>query len=338
MPFADFGFIAIVSLLMGIIAIRTLYQMIRDRKRLFDDRFTRWDRQQLSTAAFFVLVPINVFLHEVGHAVAVWYYGGEVLRFGYFLFFGFVQHRGFYTEEELFWIALSGNLVSIGLGIGAIAWVVLRPMRAALNYLLIMFGVISLLIALVFYPLMDLLSDLHGDWSQIYRSETMVHSTVTGVFHAAILIGAVALWQVDRVRRRYGELTGLSPEAMRRISGADAGRELLQAGEQAASELDLPVRVVAGQVTREIASAQLEWTSGGYRRAVTLVTVLNGPKRIELHGAIRALDGSDHVLERRVATIDGIPKPERVAPAVVRAARVVDGWRLGQTPADPDEE
>jgi hypothetical protein len=149
--------------------------------------------------------------------------------------------------------------------------------------------------------------------------------------HVGILLGAVVLWQVDRVRRRYGELTGLSPDAMRRISPADAGKELLDAGERAASNLDnLPIRVVAGQVNREIATAQMEWTSGGHRRALSLISVLNGPKRIEIHGAVRALDPTGHMVERRVSTIDGIPEPDRVVPAVVRAARVVDTWRAGQ--------
>jgi hypothetical protein len=142
-----------------------------------------------------------------------------------FFFFGFVEHRGAYTHAELFWIALWGNIVSVAMGVGALLLAFFRPMRHAFNYLLIMFGIISILISLVFYPLTDLLSDLHGDWSQIYTRDTFELSLGAGIAHVFIVLGLVAGWQSNRVRLRFAEITGLQPEEMRKVSRRDAERE-----------------------------------------------------------------------------------------------------------------
>ena len=38
------------------------------------------------------MVPISVALHELGHAVAIWSMGGEVVDFGYYGFAGYVSY------------------------------------------------------------------------------------------------------------------------------------------------------------------------------------------------------------------------------------------------------
>lgn len=331
MPFADVGTFAIISLLLAIISVRTLYQTIRDREQLFDHQFTTADRQHMSVVAFFVLIPISVLLHEAGHAVTVWAFGGEVLTFGYFLFFGFVEHQGRYTATDLFWIALSGNVVSIVMGLGALAWVFLRPMRAAVNYLLFMFGVISILISLVFYPLTDLLSDLHGDWSQIYTWNTTGLSIGMGVVHALILLGLVIGWQSSAMRLRYAELTGLRPEEVRKLSRREAERELMDAASQAAEQFHGLARVEAGGSSRDAASVHIDWSSGGYHRSIVVISVLSGQPRIEILGVVRTLDGNNDAGQQPVRRIRGLPGPEQTAPQLVRALETVDSWAL--TPA-----
>ena len=337
MPF-DFTGFAIMSLLMAVISIRTIYQTIRDRKTLFDHRFTQADRQHMSVAAFFILIPISVLLHEVGHAVAVWWFGGDVVAFGFFFFFGFVGYEGVPDVSDRFWIALWGNIVSIALGIGAILLAFLRPMRAAFNYPLIMFGIISILISLVFYPAMDLLSDLHGDWSQIYSEDTPVLATGMGIVHGLILLGAIIAWQTERVRLRFAEITDLKPEEMRKVRKAQAEREILQAAEDAAAAFQGLARAEAGGSSREAVSAYITWTSGGFNRTVVVIGSIQRQLRVEILGMIRTLDGSNVIAERRIARVRGFPEPENLQPQVLKALNTVENWRIEHSEADPTNE
>jgi hypothetical protein len=330
-PFVDFTGLAIVSLIMGFVALRTLVQVIRDRKTLFDDNFTRADRQQMSVAAFLLLIPVSVFFHEVGHAVAIWWYGGEVTAFGFFFFFGFVGYRGITDVVELFWIALWGNIVSVALGLGALLLAFLRPMRAAINYLLIIFGMISILVSLVFYPMFDFMSDLHGDWTTIYSSETRGHAIGTGIVHGAILLGLIAGWRIERVRLRFAEITGLQPEEMRSIGRKQAEQEILQAARLAADQFEGLARVEAGGSSREAVSARIDWTSGGFGRSVIVIGLIGNRKRVEIYGAMRSLDGENQGGEQRIRAIRGFPEPERVAPQILRALRHVDKSTLVQS-------
>jgi hypothetical protein len=326
-PFDLTGF-ALMGLLMAVISIRTIYQTIRDRKQLFDDNFTRADRQHMSVAAFFILIPVSVFFHEVGHAVSVWWYGGDVVAFGFFFFFGFVAYEGISDAVQLFWIALWGNIVSVAMGLGALAIAFFWPRRAAINYLLIMFGIISILMSLVFYPAMDLLSDLHGDWSRIYSSETMEHAIGTGIAHGLILIGLLVAMQLPRVRLRFAEVTGLQPEEVRKIGRKQAEQELVQAAEMAVAEFDGLARVELAGSNRDVASVRITWTSRGYNRSVVLVGAYSNRLRLEIFGVVRALDGTEDGSEQRIKGLRGFPTPDRVSPYVVRALNQVNGWQV----------
>jgi hypothetical protein len=329
-PFTDFGIMAVVGLLMGVVTIRTVYQTIKNRQNLFDQNFTRADRQHMSVASFFILVPISVFFHEVGHAVAIWWYGGEITAFGYFLFFGFVGYRGIADPTELFWIALWGNIVSVAMGIGALLWVFLRPMRHAVNYLLIMFGIISILISLVFYPLTDFLSDLHGDWSQIYSWDTAELSIGTGIVHALIVLGLIGGWQSNRVRLRFAELTGLRPEEIRRVGRKDAEREVLEAATTAATKFSGLARAEAAGSSRDAVAVNIQWTSGGFHRTLSVIAILTGQMRVELFGSVRALDGTDDAGQQLVMRVRGVPEPEKLSPNIVRSLQVVDKMSLAR--------
>ncbi|MEX2426141.1 MAG: hypothetical protein WD401_05180 [Thermomicrobiaceae bacterium] len=328
MPFTNFAGLAIMGLLMAVISIRTIYQTIRDREKLFDDDFTRADRQHMSVAAFFMLLPVSVLFHEVGHAVAILLYGGDVTAFGFFFFFGFVGYEGITDAVELFWIALWGNLVSIAMGLAALLLAFLRPMRSAINYLLIMFGIISILQSLVFYPMMDVLSDLHGDWSQIYTWDTTAHSIGMGIVHGAILLGMVIAYQTSRVRLRFAEITGLRPEEIRKVNRNQAQEEITRAAEAAIEQFDGLARLEQAGSSRDAVSVRITWTSGGYNRSVVIIGILRGQLRLEIYGAARALDGTEDGGEQRIRGLRGIPEPERVTPYILRAMKQVEGWQI----------
>lgn len=324
-----FDVLTIISLILVLVSIRVLVTTIRTRKRLFDRDFTLSDRQVLSQVAFFILLPLSVILHELGHAVTILLFGAEITGFGYFFFSGYVAYRGFLTPEEVFWIALSGNLVSVVVGLAAIALPLVRPMRAAVNYLLFAFGAISVLNSLVLYPLVDVVAQMNGDWSQIYSGETPVLSTVTGVVHALILVGAVVAWRSERARRLFAERTGLSSAVVRRVSKTQAANELLGVGERLAESWRHPLRVVA-DVQDGATGVALHWISGGYGRVVGAYAVVDGWRHIELHGGIQALDGTGERHQQPLGVIEGIPAPEQVAQVLTQALDHVESWH---TPA-----
>lgn len=322
---------SIIGILLGLISIRNLIYVIRHRKKLFDDHFTASERQRLSEAAFFILMPVSVLLHEAGHAVAVLWFGGEIVDFGWYFFYGFVGHQGFYVPSDIFWIALSGNLVSVVLGVVAIGVPLLRPFRPAVNYLLFVFGAISILNSLVFYPALDFAGGFVGDWSQIYSRDTMGLSIGMGVFHAVFLLGCVIVWRSDRARRLYAVRTGLSPEAMRRVSRSDAARELLEIGEGLATSWKHPLRLVT-DASNAADGITLQWVSNGYGRIVAAYSVVDGPRRLEVHGAIQPLDGSLARYGQPIARVDGSPPPQQIQELLTQVLDLVDGWSTQSVP------
>src|SRR5687768_17268135 len=152
------GPFTLISLLYVLIGVRVVYQLARNFRQTFDRHFTHEDRMLVGQAAFFVLLPIAVALHELGHAVAIWLYGGQVLDWGFYGFAGYVAYdpREF-TEAQQIIVAAAGTIVNLLLAGLALALVFLKrpPMRAAINELLIQFVWISLLNALVVYPVLD---------------------------------------------------------------------------------------------------------------------------------------------------------------------------------------
>lgn len=322
------SFMIITGLLLGLISLRTLFAVIRDRRQVFDQDFTLRDRNRLSEAAFFILLPLSVIFHELGHAVVIRGVGARITDYGWYFFYGFVGYAGFVTPAQIFWIALAGNLVSVGLGLIAIAIPVFWPRRAPVNYLLFIFGAISILNALVFYPLLDLVGGFEGDWSQIYSGATPLLSRGTGVVHAGLLIAAAVAWRSDRCRALYATRTGLSAESVRRISLGQAANELLIAGETLASSWKHPLRVVTGEQQKGMAGITLHWVSNGYGRAVAAYAVTEGARHIEIHGAIRQLEPNGKSFQQPLTLIQGIPSPKEVIPVLTQALNTVDSWDL----------
>ncbi|MCX2726712.1 hypothetical protein OO015_04290 [Thermomicrobium sp. 4228-Ro] len=227
-PFPAFQ---LMSLVMVLLSVRALGRAWRVRKRLFAEPLEASQLGLLVELALFVLVPISVLLHEAGHAVAVWLAGGQVTGFGYLLFLGWVEYTGVTDARAQFWITLSGNLVSVGLGLAAVVAGLFAPLRRSVNALLLVAGGLVLATSLVFYPLLDFATGLHGDWVQLYSSGGM-SPRVLGLAHAGLLLAGIGLWRSRWLRWRVSERIGLSWRLDERDRRALAWRQLATAAEQ----------------------------------------------------------------------------------------------------------
>ncbi|HET7095670.1 MAG TPA: hypothetical protein VFI22_19415 [Thermomicrobiales bacterium] len=336
----DFGPFIIISLLYGLLAIRCVWQLAHSWRETFDRRFTHADRMLVDQAAFFVLVPISVALHEVGHAVTIKLLGGTVEGWGYYGFAGWV---GFipsqFTAPERILIAAAGTIVNIVLAAAATGLVFFKrpPMRAAFNELLLQFSFISLLNALVLYPLLDLLTGMEGDWSQMYFGGVPALSA----FIFAVQVGIIALmlwmWKSSGMHARIAALTGGAPGGgltpIRHIGSAGrAATPANPANPVQAALADAAERVASGwpepvesgiQQRHDGPMLVLSWTAGGARRAVL---ALARPDAILLTGVAHWSGGatpSTQPLGQERTPID----VDRLTLALRIAMERVDAWR-----------
>lgn len=187
-----------------------------------------WDQIQLGVllpqskrladqASFFLAVPVAVFFHELAHALMVWAFGGQVLRFNYFFFFGSVEHVGPYMPAQAWFISLAGTLGSLLFGL--VVWLVLRNHRSpALSY----FGLRSfryqLYFSLVYYPVFTLLG-FYGDWRTIYNFDATPLLSGATAFAHVVLLGLT--WRADR-RGFFQMPTFASQEEYERFAAMEA--------------------------------------------------------------------------------------------------------------------
>ena len=117
-------------------------------------------------------------------------------------------------------IAAAGTAVNLLLAAIAVALVFLKrpPFRAAINQLLIQFTWISLLNALVVYPLLDIVSGLNGDWTQMYGGGVPALSLVILIIHITVLAALFWAWKSPVMRARVAQLTGGSPRSGRSLA------------------------------------------------------------------------------------------------------------------------
>ena len=205
-----FGTIAILSLLYCLIGARVLYQVVRSWRLLWDATFTPSDRLLITQAAFFLLVPISVALHELGHAVAIWSFGGRVTDFGYYLYAGYVGYREPFTATQQTIVAAAGSAVNLLLCAAALlAALAKRPhLRAPINELLVQFALISGINAFVIYPLLDFASSLQGgDFHQMYSFDAPAVSTAILIVHIAVLVFGVWALRSRSFRARVNDAT-----------------------------------------------------------------------------------------------------------------------------------
>jgi hypothetical protein len=190
-----------IDLIFGLALLATLVMLVRRWRPFWDADFTTDDRRLATQAAVFVVPPLVVLLHELGHVVGARMVGGQVLDFHYGLIEGAVTVAGRLTPAEHWFIAILGNVAGGLLGlVMAVAGVVAVRLRRPLRHVLIVGGLIEVGFHLVLYPLLSLSAGL-GDWVRIYDfGATPGLSTVTAIGHLAAL-GAMWTWWRSSVRR-----------------------------------------------------------------------------------------------------------------------------------------
>jgi tetratricopeptide (TPR) repeat protein len=181
-------FLAIVTLP---VSIYTIKSVIENAGTLFDDDLTIKDRTLLKQFAFFVLLPLVVLFHELGHALAARYYGATISAFHWSMFWGEVVIDGRLSPVQQFVIALSGNVFQLTMCFFALALAFIEG-APALVALSIYFYLFNGLACLIGYPLLSLTA-WNDDFSVIYGQPTMIaQGTITGVIH--LLLIALFLW------------------------------------------------------------------------------------------------------------------------------------------------
>ncbi len=187
--------------LFNILAIIYLFRSVqlglkiwREWAQIKAEPFTPPKKQLADQSSYFIAVPIGVMAHELGHALAVWAFGGEVVEFGYRGFWGYVVPSGNFTASEDWFIALAGTLASLTFGL--FVWLLFRQAPSTtLRYFGLRAFRFQVFFSLIYYPLFTLFG-FDGDWRTIYNfGATPLLSTGTATLHAAIL---VLFWRFDR--------------------------------------------------------------------------------------------------------------------------------------------
>lgn len=205
-----------VDIVFGLALLGTLFMVARRWRAFWDADFTAEDRRLATQCGVFVVPPVVVLLHELGHILGARMVGGRVIGFHYGLIEGSVTVAGGLTRSEFWWVALSGNLVGAGLGAAlALAGARVERLPRALRRMLIFGGLLQVVFQLVMYPLISL-SARFGDWTAIYDfGRTPALSGFTAVAHAAAL-GATWHWWRRSARRTLFDVDhGLEPEVAR---------------------------------------------------------------------------------------------------------------------------
>jgi hypothetical protein len=179
------NFLDLISILAGFLCLQTLVQLQRNWVSFWNAHVTARDQAIAQRLAIFLLLPLTVPLHELGHCLATWQVGGTVADFQWRFFWGFMIPVGKFTPVEFWWISLSGNLVSIALGLLALLLIPVMRQRiwAELLYHFVCANSIN---SLVIYPAVAV-SGGGGDWATIYDFKVQPYSWLFLVGHLGLL-------------------------------------------------------------------------------------------------------------------------------------------------------
>ncbi len=180
----------------------TIYQLSCSWREFWDDGTTGRGRQLAGGVAFFLLVPVGVLLHELGHMIAVWSVGDRVFGLHYFFYWGYVEWSGG-TNLENWYVALAGNFVSYLLGIAClVAAVKIKTRHPVINIALAYLGILELVQTLIMYPLMSLDPNFEGDWDTVYSFAAPVASGITLALHVLSLVAFIVFMHSNREAKR----------------------------------------------------------------------------------------------------------------------------------------
>jgi tetratricopeptide (TPR) repeat protein len=180
-----------LALISFILFLQTLQQLKRDWHEFWDDAVTTKDQLLAQRLAIFALLPLGVLLHEIGHTIATWQSGGTVSTFQWRFTWGYIIPKGHFSAFQNWWIALSGNLVSILLLLVSLL-LIPRVRKRIIAEILFFFACAQAITSVIAYPLLSL-SNGWGDWPKIYNPSSQPYAIFTLLLHVGLV---VALWRL----------------------------------------------------------------------------------------------------------------------------------------------
>ncbi len=185
------------SLLTVFISVQTVRELYQKKQQFGDNKITLADRDLATRVALFILVPLGVLLHEIGHSLGTWQVGGKVETFRWFFFSGYIIPSGDFSLGEDWWISFAGNLVSILLAILPIPFI-FSVQKRIVGEILYKFVAIQTIYCLVWYPLYSAFNK-HGDWFVIYHPIFKPFIYYLLIAHLALLWWLWQLYQSPRM-------------------------------------------------------------------------------------------------------------------------------------------
>lgn len=265
----------LLSLFYAFRGVQIAVTVAKDWSNLRGKTFSPQSKELAGQASFYLAVPIGVFIHELGHALFVVLFGGQVLEFGYRVFWGFVRPGGSFTADQNWLIALAGTLGSLIFGVAI--WLAFKNNSSPTFRF---FGLrafrYQVFFSLIYYPVFTLLG-FYGDWRTIYSfAATPILSGTTAVFHAAILLW---FWQADR--NGFFEMGAFgSPETKEKVAALEEKAAANPYDEQL--KLDLISTYLAGGMNskaKQLTQALLKENPNSAEGYLKLAVIEAGGKR-----------------------------------------------------------
>jgi tetratricopeptide (TPR) repeat protein len=310
----------------------------RERPQIWQEPLTNAKMRLFDSAAFLLAIPPSVFIHELGHAIAVWAYGGRVLEFGFFFFWGYVlPDRRFFGLQE--WVISSTGPWASLLCAAALGLLWYTARSNVVRYFAQRAVRLQIFFSLIYYPLFTLGLSF-GDWRTIYDfSLAPVAATITAVLHVLILV--VHVW-ADR-RGVYEQPTFASP------ADAQAFRLLAQKADADPTNLPLQDQLItelwrrnanreAQRRLKTLLHQHPQWGDGRLTAAVMAAQKGSNISRTAADHAAQALqhgltDGYQEGHAHRILGLHYIQR-EKYATAQTHLEQAIERW--GQiTPEEP---
>ena len=175
----------VLSLISFVLLLQSLLQLKRDWHGFWDDVVTKKDQLLAQRLAIFALLPLGVLLHEIGHAIATWQSGGTVAAFQWRFMWGYIIPKGSFSPFQDWWIALSGNLISVLL-VAVSLLLIPRVRKRIVAEILFFFACAQAISSLIFYPLLSITRGF-GDWPTLYNPSFQPYAVITLFLHAGLL-------------------------------------------------------------------------------------------------------------------------------------------------------
>jgi hypothetical protein len=115
-----------------------------------------------------LLVPVVIFIHEMGHVIAILLLGGQVTEFHVGYSSGHVQFTGIESASGLFMVHLSGVLANVIVGAALIFHVWRYEGHPLVEAASLIWGVFLFLLDFINYTIKDIFGDHGGDFEKIY--------------------------------------------------------------------------------------------------------------------------------------------------------------------------